>query len=618
MDLHFRTVASIVLVLVICWKMASCFRCETNVLVETKSGVIRGSKMKSKKGKKILAFRGIPYGKPPTGELRFKRSEPFGSWVGTLDGTKESKKSYQPNVLLPKSPFIQGGEDCLYLNVYTKKIRNPNDGGKPQTEDHPLPVVVFLHGGAFVVGSCESMLYGPQVLLDRDIVLVGLNYRLGPFGWLSLETDAAPGNLGLHDQYLALEWVKKNIGAFGGDPDNVTLMGGSAGAMSAMCHLISPISQGLFHKIIALSGTPSNLLLHNDRAPKTYANALAKKLGYEGNMIPEQVLEFLQKQKGKDILKEAVMFLDWDYANPMPWIPVQDTFCTDPFLPLTFKDAVESGKYQQIPIILGSCKDEGLIFTAPFYKTSNRWNLLRKKWTEFAPLLFLNRERDLLTDADREITSEIRDFYFGSDVDISNVEGNDEALGKLTEMYTMAWFLHSFDQDSKLLAKCGAEVYTFILSHPPDFSLMDIFRLSLPSLAFMFSCRSFGFNPYHKVYGVCHGDYLNYIFPMSPPGFPSAVVTQTQKEVQEKLLDCVSSFAKSSKPTFSGTQEDIWSKVDAAAGKYLNLGAELKMERDEDLSKQLQFWNNIREKTRQWVLSKEPVKTLYDKIAIER
>ena len=185
-------------------------------------------------------------------------------------------------------------------------------------------------------------------------------------------------------------------------------------------------------------------------------------------------------------------------------------------------------------------------------------------------------------------------------------------------MYTMAWFLDSFDRDSKLLARHGAKVFTFILSHPPDFSLMDIFRLSLPNLAFMFSCRSFGYNPYKKVYGVCHGDYLNYVFPMSPPGFPKAVVTQTQKDVQEKLIDCVSSFALTSKPRFSETPEDIWTAVDATVGKYLNLGAELKMERDEDLSKQLDFWRQIREKTRNWALSEEPIKTLYDKIAIER
>jgi len=586
--------------------------------VETERGEVRGSKMKSKKGKKIFAFRGIPYAKPPVERLRFKRSEPFGSWEGILDGTKEAKKSFQPNVLSPKSPFREGGEDCLYLNVYTKQIRHQKDGPVPQNEEQNLPVVVFLHGGAFVVGSCESMLYGPHVLLDRDIVLVGVNYRLGAFGWMSLETNDAPGNLGLHDQYLALLWVKENIEAFGGDPGNVTIMGESAGAMSAMYHLVSPISKGLFHKIIALSGTCSNALLHNDRRPRTYGNALAKKLGYEGEMKPELVLEFLQKQNAIDILKQSIMFLDWDYANPMSWVPINDSFCTNPFLPKSFSDALESAEFSKVPVIMGSCKDEGLILTAPFYKSSKRWNLLRQNWPEWAPLLFLSRERELLTDADKEIAKEIGEFYFGKDVDISELKAGEDVLAKLTEIYSMSYFHAGFDQDSKMLAKSGAEVYTLILTHPPAFTLMDIFRLSLPKLTLMFTCRSFGFNPFKKDYGVCHGDDLNYLFPMSPPGFPNAVVTSTQKEVQQRLLDCVSSFALSSKPSFSGLSDDLWKPVDVNTGLYLELGAQLKMERNAELSRQMEFWREIRKKDCRVKLSEEPVTALYDKIAIER
>ena len=136
--------------------------------------------------------------------MRFRRSQPSEPWEGVLDGRKEAKKAYQPNVLMPESCFREGGEDCLYLNVYTRHYPDSNDGEVPPL----LPVLVFLHGGAFVVGSCEAMLYGPQVLLDREVVLVGLNYRLGALGFLSLECDEAPGNLGLHDQFLALCWVR--------------------------------------------------------------------------------------------------------------------------------------------------------------------------------------------------------------------------------------------------------------------------------------------------------------------------------------------------------------------------------------------------------------------------
>ena len=574
--------------------------------------------MKSKKGKKIYAFRGIPYAKPPVGSRRFRRSELFGPWKGTLNGAKESKKAFQPNVLMPKSPFIEGGEDCLYLNVYTKRLNQSVDGPLLQEEEDLFPVVVFLHGGAFVVGSCESMLYGPQVLLDRDIVLVGVNYRLGPFGWLSLENDEAPGNLGLHDQHLALLWVKENIEAFGGDPENVTLMGESAGAMSAMCHLVSPKSEGLFHKIIALSGPPSSTLLTNSRRPLNYALALAEKLGYDGQGDPADVLEFLQQQKAKDILKQSIMFLDWDYAHPMPWVPVNDSYAKDPFLPETFENAVSSGNFNKVPVVMGVCKDEGLILSAPFYKNNKRWKVLRENWQGWAPLLFLNKERDLQTSIDEDIAKEIGEFYFGANVDVSELEGDDENLSKLTDMFSMAYFHAGFDEDSKLLAKSGVDVFTFMLTHPPDFTLMDIFRLSLSQLSLMFTCRSLGFNPYKKELGVCHGDILSYLFPMNAPGFPKAVVSSQQVEVQTRLLDFVSSFAMTSQPFFDGVQKDIWKKLNAEVGEYLNLGVGLKMERNLDFSKGLEFWKKIRLTQMKAILSNEPISILHDKIAVER
>lgn len=174
-------------------KMGWFFCKDPDIIVKTENGKVCGSEMKSKQGKKIFAFRGIPYAKPPTGNRRFRRSEPGDPWTGVRDGTREAGKSYQPNVLMPGSPFRDGGEDCLYLNVYTKRFEREGDGPVESEEPRALPVIVFLHGGAFVVGSCESMLYGPQVLLDRDVVLVGVNYRLGALGFLSLETDEAPG-----------------------------------------------------------------------------------------------------------------------------------------------------------------------------------------------------------------------------------------------------------------------------------------------------------------------------------------------------------------------------------------------------------------------------------------
>lgn len=138
-------------------------------------------------------------------------------------------------------------EDCLRLNVFTPVL--------PPIRKH-LPVIVFIHGGGFYSLSAQSYNYaGPQNLLDRKVVLVTCNYRLGSLGFLSTGTKHAPGNNGLKDQVACLRWVQKNIARFGGDPNSVTLMGHGAGAISVSLHLISPMSRGLFHKVILMDGS---------------------------------------------------------------------------------------------------------------------------------------------------------------------------------------------------------------------------------------------------------------------------------------------------------------------------------------------------------------------------
>ena len=531
---------------------------QPGITVETKTGAVRGSTIKSRTGKRIFSFRGIPYATPPVGSLRFRRSQPVAAWSGVLDGTRESKKCLQPNVLAPDcSLLMEGGEDCLYLNVYTKHCPLPGTDPAPL-----LPVIVFLHGGAFVLGSCEAMLYGPQVLLDREVVLVGVNYRLGALGFLSLECDEAPGNLGLHDQFLALSWVRDNIAQFGGDPDNVTLLGESAGAMSAVCHLMSPVSRGLFHRVICLSGSQACAIMHTDRSPRCYAVALATKLGYSADQTDNSsLLTFLQSQPAVDIVKASPMFLDWDYANPMPWTPNLDPSCSQPFLPLSFSEAVRTGQVRKVPVMFGLCSDEGLILSAPFYKTEERWELMRRDWESWAPLVLFGRERDLTRETDREVVRDIGRFYYGDQTDISSLPSDEDTISKLTRMYTMSYFYSAADHDSRILAEAGIPVHVFILTHPPAFSLIEFFRLHLRQLVCLFASKAVGHNPYPQNYGVCHGDDLNYLFPMDPPGFPSTVVTDSQKKVQRYLVNIVSSFAASGDPSSTEEFGPIWEPV---------------------------------------------------------
>ena len=145
-------------------------------------------------------------------------------------------------------------EDCLYLWVYTPTVSK---------NASLLPVLIWIHGGAYEIGSGSFSDYGPdRFMKGNDIVMVSINYRLGLLGFLSLGNSAVPGNMGLLDQVMAFKWVRNNIEAFGGNPNMITIMGQSVGSWSVIYHMLSPLSKGLFHRVIAQSGTPTSFAYH--------------------------------------------------------------------------------------------------------------------------------------------------------------------------------------------------------------------------------------------------------------------------------------------------------------------------------------------------------------------
>ncbi|EFX78588.1 hypothetical protein DAPPUDRAFT_53255 [Daphnia pulex] len=249
-----------------------------------KLGLLLGSQTKSSTGKGIYAFRGIPYAQPPVGELRFKDPIPVKPWAGVLNAIHEGSPCVQLDSILFK---MIGNEDCLVLNVYTPAIVT-------STDVVSLPVMVWIHGGGFTVGNGNSGsvsdLYGPGYILNRDVVLVTLNYRLGAFGFLSTEDTEAPGNNGLLDQSLALRWVSDNIRYFGGNPDSVTIFGQSAGGASVEFQMLSPHSKGLFHKAIAQSGSTRCPWALQKTAVGEYTHSLANNLNCPSTSDSRQLL----------------------------------------------------------------------------------------------------------------------------------------------------------------------------------------------------------------------------------------------------------------------------------------------------------------------------------------
>lgn len=198
----------------------------------------------------ILSFKGLPYAAPPVGERRWRPPAPAARWNGVRDATAFGPACVQPTPVIQSiysADLGRTSEDCLTLNVWT-----PSTAGE-------APVMVWIHGGALVTGSSKETLYDGARMAREGVVVVSINYRLGVLGWLahpdlSAESPAGiSGNYGLMDQIAALEWVKRNIAAFGGDPDQVTIAGESAGGLSVLYLMTSPLAQGLFDRAIAQS-----------------------------------------------------------------------------------------------------------------------------------------------------------------------------------------------------------------------------------------------------------------------------------------------------------------------------------------------------------------------------
>ncbi|XP_045197570.2 neuroligin-4, X-linked-like [Mercenaria mercenaria] len=194
--------------------------------------------------KNVTRFLGIPYAKPPTGEKRFQRPEPYGDYSLPYNATFFRPHCMQSETANPSVKYFKMSEDCLHLNVFIP--------GNILPTEKKYAVMIFLHGGAFFYSGAEAF-SGDQLSAFNEVVLVTVNYRLNTFGFLSNGTIAS-GNMGLWDQKLAINWVHENIAEFAGDPGNVTLFGNSAGAASVLYQTLNPTNKGLFQRIITQSG----------------------------------------------------------------------------------------------------------------------------------------------------------------------------------------------------------------------------------------------------------------------------------------------------------------------------------------------------------------------------
>lgn len=307
----------------------------TTPVVTTRQGALSGFTDDD-----VHVWCGIPYAAPPIGALRWRSPQPLESWDGIRVADTISASSWQNSDYCRE---LGGGdpgrfsEDCLYLNVWS-----------PVKRSEPLPVMVWLHGGGFTIGAGGLPPYNGKALARREVVVVTINYRLGHLGFfahpaLAGEEASVVHNFALCDQIAALKWVRDNIAAFGGDPNNLTLFGESAGARSVLSLLASPLAKGLFHKAIVQSGytlpdTPREQALQK-------GEALAAHFGLE-NATAEQL---------RAIPAEAF----WPLAAPLNIAPTP--IVGDCVLPEPMLDVFFAARQHPVPLMIGSNSDEASV-----------------------------------------------------------------------------------------------------------------------------------------------------------------------------------------------------------------------------------------------------------------
>lgn len=312
----------------------------SNCEVKTKSGKVKG---KYEDG--VCKWLGIPYAKKPLVDLRFRHAEPVEPWSEVLEATTYPKKPLQGDFLM-SNPEYSDSEDCLYLNIFSNNIETKK------------PVLVWIYGGAFIIGETSLKMYDGTSFANKDIVFVSINYRLGILGGYDLSylnggNNEFDDNIFISDQVQALKWIHDNIEYFGGDPDNVTIMGESAGGTSVINLMTVPEAEGLFHKVICESGVIGATV--SPSMGNVSMRLLLEHLGIEENEM-EKIKELSDEQ-----LREASVWLLQNFTRDYPGAYLAGSVLGS-LLPEYPLDAIKKGSAKGIKLLIGTNKDESTLF----------------------------------------------------------------------------------------------------------------------------------------------------------------------------------------------------------------------------------------------------------------
>uniref|UniRef100_A0A182TUY4 Carboxylic ester hydrolase n=1 Tax=Anopheles melas TaxID=34690 RepID=A0A182TUY4_9DIPT len=535
------------------------------VELDVVAGKIVGRRKPLPNGSEYYSYQGIPYAKPPVGELRFKPPVPLDQFDEQPLQCGSERGHCLAIMALPEGPA--GVEDCLYLNVYTTS-------GPGDALGMLKPVMVWIHGGGYYTGSGNADFFGPDYLLQHGVVLVTLNYRLGPLGFLALPSVGIHGNQGLKDQQLALRWVQENIARFGGDPSNVTLFGESAGSASVNWHYLCPKSRQYFHKAICQSGSvfcPWGLQYQ----PEGRARKLAAVLGYEGE-DDAGVLATLQNASAEELVSNSTKAFEESESNfycMSPFIPcIEDPSSEDAIIPQRGEELLKQPNVTNVPLIHGVTSGEGLVF----------YGLLQQRFDEVTTNLasLLPLDLGIPRDFAPAVIEEIRQFYF-QDKPIER-----DGLGHLLDLVGDVGFYFP--------VYAAAELHSRFQQEAPLYFYRFSYESELNVLRKQFSVPD-------GTPGAAHADELSYLFNGSQMNVP---VEAGSVADQGRTLLCRlwTNFAKYGQPTPEG--EDVGFQWDplppTAAGepfvlRALDLNEQVQVV-ENPMQERIQFWRSLAER----------------------
>nr|UYG55598.1 esterase 1 [Arma chinensis] len=511
------------------------------LVVDTTNGKLRGRVMTSRAGRKFLGFTGVPYAKPPVGSRRFEPPEEMERWTGIRNATEPGPWCIQANTF-DITPVAIGTEDCLFLAVYTHRTTSRN------------AVMIHFHGGGFNSGDAEHKTL-PTYMMDKDVVIVDVKYRLSFFGFLSFEDNVMPGNQALKDQVMAMKWVQKNIAKFGGDPNRVTIVGESAGAGSVYHHIVSPMSKGLFHRAIAESGTSYNgWAVAPPGLAKANCQRLAKLMNCPGETTTAAV-SCLKTKNATEIANALTEFLVWQIDSTIIW-PVFEPEGPGAFL----TGPVSKWKHNPVPLMLGTTSGEGLLRTGYFayYNTEMKW--LNDNFARLAPLsLFYGNS----SSNPSEVTKKVREFYFND----GQITSGLDSWYNLTQVYTDSWFVIGIIDGANYHS---GDVYFYYFDYIGEYTYGPEYNRTL-------------------YFGAPHTEEINFIWENPNVNW---TLRGDDLKFSRRLVKIWTDFAKFGTPTPRGS-EISWSKWNPKRHNYLEMSKSGFNEKEGFAKDRYKFWKSI-------------------------